>query len=312
MRALTVLSSFLLAAPLLAQPAPRVTVTLNPQQPTVGDRVEAVLTLQVPAAELASDPRFPVWSGRWGEAEVLLEGPGQKVSEEGGIATYQQRVVLAAFRPGKVPLPATDVAIPRKNGTIQAATPAGLGLLVRSVLPADEKQPVPRPPAPPRQLPLGERFWWTVAVLSALCLLAGWLLWRRRGTAAEGPGAVPVLAPFEELSSELDRLSAEPSAVLLHTRLSMALRRYLGRVLPFPAVESTTSEVMRQLQSRRMPGPLVRQTVELLRACDMVKFARQEVEEARVRERVNAARQLGQGYETLFAPKEPEALEKAG
>lgn len=311
MRVLTVLS-LLLAAPLLAQPAPRVTVTLNPQQPTVGDRVEAVLTLEVPAAELASDPRFPVWSGRWGEAEVLLEGPGQKVSEEGGVATYQQRVVLAAFRPGKVPLPATNVAIPRKDGTIQAATPAGLGLDVRSVLPADEKEQIPRPPAPPRQLPIGERFWWTLAALLALCLLAGWLLWRRRRTAAEGPGAVPVLAPFEELSGELDRLSAEPSAVLLHTRLSLALRRYLGRVLPFPAVESTTSEVMRQLQSRRMPGPLVRQTVELLRACDMVKFARQEVGDERTRERLDVARRLGRDYETLFAPREPEALEKAG
>lgn len=312
MRILAVLS-LLLASPLLAQPAPRVTVTLNPQQPTVGDRVEAVLTLTVPTADLAAEPRFPVWSGKWGEAEVLLEGPGQKISEEGGVATYQQRIVLAAFRPGKVPLPATNVAIPQKNRTLQAATPAGLGLDVRSVLPADEKQQVPRPPAPPRQLPIGERFWWTLAASLALCLLAGWLLWRRRKTAAEGPGAVPVLAPFEELSGELDRLlSAEPSPVLLHTRLSMALRRYLGRVLPFPAVESTTSEVMRQLQSRRMPGPLVRQTVELLRACDMVKFARQEVGDARTRERLDAARQLGRDYETLFAPREPETLEKAG
>ena len=77
MRASTVLVLALFAAPLLAEAAPRVTVTLNPQQPTVGDRVEAVLTLTVPTAELAADPRFPAWSGRWGEAEVLLEGPGQ-------------------------------------------------------------------------------------------------------------------------------------------------------------------------------------------------------------------------------------------
>jgi hypothetical protein len=278
----------------------------------VGDRIEAVLTLQVPTTELASDPRFPVWSGRWGEAEVLFEGPGQKVAENGGVATYQQRLVLAAFRPGKIPLPATKVAIPQKNRTVQAATPAGLGLDVRSVLPAGEKQPAPKPPAPLKQLPIGERFWWTLAALLALCILSGWLLWWLKKKAAKGSALVPVLAPFEELAGELDRLSAEPSTVLLHTRLSMALRRYLGRVLPFPAVFSTTSEVMRQLQSRRMPGPLVRQTVELLRACDMVKFARQEVEEARTRERVDAARKLGKDYETLFAPREPEMLEKAG
>lgn len=311
MRVLAVLS-LLVASPLLAQPAPRVQVTLDPQQPTVGDRVEAVLTLEVPEAELVGEPRFPVWSGKWGEAEVLVEGPGQKVSEEGGVATYRQRLVLAAFRPGKVPLPAANVAIPRRDRTIQAATPGGLGLDVRSVLPPGEEPPEPRPAAAPRRLPLGERFWWTFAALLALCLAAGWILWRRRRTAGEGEAAVPVLAPFEELSGELDRLSAEPSAVLVHTRLSMALRRYLGRVLPFPAVESTTSEVQRQLLSRRMPGPLARQTVELLRACDMVKFARQEVGEARAKERVDAARRLGRDYEALFAPREPETLEKAG
>jgi hypothetical protein len=310
-RALAFLS-LLVAAPLLAQPAPRVTVALNPQQPTVGDRVEAVLILKVPTAELAGEPRFPVWSGKWGEAEVLLDGPGQKVSEEGGVATYQQRLVIAAFRPGKVVLPATNVAIPQKNGTVQAATPAGLGLDVRSVLPPGEERPAPKPPAAPRKLPLGERFWWTFAALLALCLAAGWLLWRRRRATGEGTAMVPVLEPFEELTGELDRLTAEPSAVLVHTRLSMALRRYLGRVLPFPAVESTTSEVLRQLHSRRMPGPLVRQTVDLLRACDMVKFARQEVGEARAKERLDAARKLGRDYETLFAPREPETLEKAG
>ena len=299
------------ALPAHAQPASEVQVTLDPARPRVGDRVAAVLTLTVDPSQLAAEPRFPVWSGRWGEAEVLVEGPPQKISEEGGTATWQQRIVLAAFRTGKVALPPAEVAMPLRDRTVKARTPADLAIDVVSVLPQEEKEPGLKPPAPPRSLPVGERFWWTLAALLAACLAVGWLLWRQHRARAGMVPAAPPLPPFAELTGELDRLTSEPSVILAHTRLSMALRRYLGRVTSFPAVESTTSEIQRQLLSRQMPGPLVRQTVELLRACDMVKFARQEVAEERTRERVDAARRIGGEYETLLAPK-PDELEAAG
>jgi hypothetical protein len=299
------------AAPLLAQPAPEVQVALSTAQARVGDRIEAVLTLTLETSQLAAEPRFPVWSGRWGEAEVLVESPPQRISEEGGTATWQQRIVLAAFRTGKVELPPAEVAVPLRDRTVKARTPAGLAIDVVSVLPKEEENPGLKPPAAPQSLPVGERFWWTVAALLAACLAVGWLLWRQHRARAGMVPAAPPLPPFAELTGELDRLTSEPSVILAHTRLSLALRRYLGRVTSFPAVESTTSEIQRQLLSRRMPGPLVRQTVELLRACDMVKFARQEVAEERTRERVDAARRIGGEYETLLAPK-PDELEAAG
>src|SRR6185295_10852729 len=149
-------------------------------------------------------------------------------------------------------------------------------------------------------------------VLTAACLAAGWLLWRRSRAAAPAAAAAPPLPPFEELTAELGRLGSEPSMIALHTRLSLALRRYLGRRLPFPAVESATSEIQRQLLSRRMPGPLVRQTVELLRACDLVKFARQEVAGSQARERAESALRIAGEFESHLAPREPEALEAAG
>src|SRR6185436_4533769 len=190
--------------------------------------------------------------------------------------------------------------------TVQVGTPAGLALTVRSVLPAGDKNPAPKPPAPPRQLPIGAPFWWTLAASGAVLALLAWVLWRRRrAEGAEGVAARPALPPFDELLRELDRIAGEPSVVLLHTRLSLALRAYLGRSLGFPAAESTTSEIHRSLLSRRMPGTLIRPLVELLRACDLVKFARQEVGEERARERLAAARQLGREIETWARPVEP-------
>ncbi|HEX3552037.1 MAG TPA: hypothetical protein VIA62_02280 [Thermoanaerobaculia bacterium] len=310
MRAGALLLAVLAAVPALAQPSP-VTVSLAPNGLTVGDPAQAVVTVRVRAAELAGEPRFPVWGPTWGEAEIIEKDAPQKTGEKDGIATWQQTLTLRAFRPGSVPLPPMTVEVPLKGGnprTLLAQTPAGLALAVRSVIPPEEKSPIPKPPAAMRPLEIGSRFWWTLGILSALCLAGLWLLRRRRRTAGAGVAEIPVLPPFEELAGELDRLAAEPSMLALHTRLSLALRRYLGRRLPFPAVESTTAEIQRQLLSRRMPGPVARPLVELLRACDLVKFARQEVEETRARERVAAARRLAGDLEVHLAPREPEAL----
>jgi len=306
-----ILGFLLFASPLHAQPAP-VQVHLAPNAPTVGDHVQATITLRARASDLADEPRFPPWGKTWGEAEIVEQSKPVKVSEQGGIAVYEQRLVLTAFRTGPVPLPPVEIAAPTKAGTALAQTPAGLALAVRSVIPQNEKDPKPKPPAAMRPLPIGERFWWTVAILTAACLAGAWLLWRRRRAVGSPAVAVPLLPPLEELTAELDRLGAEPSMIALHTRLSLALRRYLGRRLPFPAVESTTSEIQRQLLSRRMPGPLVRQAVELLRACDLVKFARQEVAEARARERTASALGIARELEEHLSPRQPEQLEAAG
>ncbi len=280
----------------------------------MGDPVQATITLQAPTANLADAPRFPVWGKTWGEAEVVARSEPVKVSERGGTATWEQKLTIAAFKTGSVPLPPVAVALPYKTGTVQAQTPAGLALTVRSVIPAGEKDPTPRPPAPLRSLSLGARFWWTLAALGAACLAAAALLWLRGRRAGSAAGARPALPPLEELMAELDRLRGETSMLALHTDLSLALRRYLGRRLPFPALESTTSDIQRQLLSRRMPGPLARRTVELLRACDLVKFARQEAGEAQGRERAEAARRVAGEWESHLAPapEAPEALEATG
>ncbi len=303
-------SLVLTSASLLAQ-APALTVSLTPKAPTVGDHVVATLTLRARTADLAAEPRFPVWGKSWGEAEIVRKEEPVKVGEQGGVATWEQKVEVVPFRPGAVPLPPMTVALPLKTGTVQAATPAALALAVRSVIPANEKAPQAKPPAPPRPLALGARFWWTVAGLGAACLAAFALLWLQLRKRAKAARAVPALPPLAELRAEIAGLAAEPSMLALHTRLSFALRRYLGRRLPFPAVESTTGEVQAQLAERRMPGALARQTVELLRACDLVKFARQEVGSTQGRARAEAAARLGEEWEAHLAPVAPEGAEES-
>lgn len=327
------------AAPLAAQAPPRLEVALKPvgatgETPaglTVGDPVEAVLTLS--ASSLAADPRFPVWGAAWGDAEVLEKGEPEKVGTTGGASgtvTWRQRIIVAAYRTGKIDLPPVQVAVPLRDRTIQAESPPGLAFEVRSVLPPGapgtpggtpgDKELTPKPPAALRPLPIGAAFWWTLAGMSALSAFLYWMLWRQsRRRRAAGEAEKPPLPAYEELIGTLDALGAEPSMLRLHTRLSLALRHYLSRALSVPAPESTTSEVHRLLLNHRLPAPIVRQTVELLRACDLVKFARQEVGETLGRERVEAARRIAADLDRRMRPVEspetpetPAQLEAAG
>ncbi len=287
---------------------PLVEVALSPRQVTVGDRVEAFLTVAVPDG--AGAPRFPTWRKGWGAAEVLEADEPVRVADAGqeGRTLYRQRLVLAAFTPGRVTLPPAAVAVPLAEQTLQALTPDGLALDVASVLPEDDRKLEPRPAAALRPLPWGARFWGTAGVMSAALLAAALLLWRRNRPVrlAAAAAAQP---PLAELLARLDHLEAVgPEApVAAHTQLSLALRRYLGRSLSFRAPESTTSEIQRLL-ARRVPSALARRVVDLLRACDLVKFARQEAPSERVRERVAAARQMAAEVEAHLQPAPPPAV----
>jgi hypothetical protein len=303
------LALLLLAIPASAQ---QVQVNLSPGPFTVGDPIEAVISLQVRSASLLSEPRFPTWQKTWGEAEIIAKAEPQKISEQNGTATYQQRLTLAAFRTGTVALPSVAIAVPLRSRTIQATTPAGLSFNVQSVLPKGEKNPKPKPAKPPVSLPIGEAFWWTLAAMSLGCLLVGWLLFRQSRNRIVPAGRRPDLSPLEELAETLDQLARETSALRLHTALSLAFRHFLNRTLSFPAEESTTSEIHRHLLAGRLPAPLVRQAVELLRACDLVKFARQPVGEDRSRERLEAALRIGEEIEERLRPFEAVPLEAAG
>ncbi|HZI63155.1 MAG TPA: hypothetical protein VFE44_00165 [Thermoanaerobaculia bacterium] len=299
------------ATPAAAQPT--LTVELRPPEVTVGDHVEAVLTLAVPEGELSGEPRFPVWQKTWGEAEIVRADPPARAGASGGAVTFTQRLVLAGFRPGEISLPPVEVAVPSSSGTSAVATAADLALRVRSVLPPGVEDPEPKPPAPPRPLPWGRAFWWSLAAGLALCAALGLLLWRRARRRAAGVAETPRLEPFAELLARLQEIAQLPAGASepAHTRLSLALRRFLGRAFGFHAAESTTTEIQRQLRSRHLPEVAARRAVRLLRECDAVKFARVPAPPGALGERLGAARAVGEEVESHLRPPVPAAaLEK--
>ena len=288
--------------PVIARAAPTLDVDVPPAPVHVGDRVRVTLTLTVPD-ELAGAPRFPVWDKSWGDAEIVSAG----AVENPGSGVFRQSLVLVPFSTGDVALPPQGVEVALATGTVHLETPAA-ALHVDSLLPPKEAKAEARPPAPPQDLPLGERFWWTFASGGALCLLAGGLLYFRGRKASTGDAAgrgETQITPLAELERELDALTAlgptlasEPA----HTRLSLAARRFLGRSFGFHALESTTSEVRAALRERAVPREAASALVEVLRACDAVKFARQGASAEAAVQRLSSLRSAAATITAALAP----------
>lgn len=294
------------ATPPAGAAVPRVEVAVAAGTHTVGDPI--ALTLTVVAPGLGTPPRMPSAATlrSWGDAEVISAGP---VAADGP-DRWKQAMTVRVFRPGARVLPPLRVALPFADGTREVAT-APLSLEIGSVIPADAKGLAlePRPPSPPLPLPLSRWVWATLAALVVLLAAGIWALvaLRRRRAATAGEAALPPLAPLPELERALDRLAGERASERLHTGLSLALRRYLGRTLDLHAVEATTTEIHRRLVAAGVPAGFVRGTVRLLRDCDAVKFAKAEPPPEVGAERVAAARGLAGELERHLHPPAPEA-----
>ncbi len=307
------LASLLLAAAVLPPVPAHLSVSIQPDQLTVGDRTEVTLSLTVAADQLAGPPRFPVWKDSWGNARVLKAGPVRKVSKKNGEQVFEQSVTLVPFSTGKIPLPPRQIAVPFHSSTAEVATPDELALHVRSVLPSAEEKGtklVPKPPAPPRPLGLGAAFWWTGAAGSLMVLAALALLYRRRRRAGAEGLTRPLKPPLEELEARLNEARRETDLDRLHTAVSLALRGYLGRVLSFSACDRTTREIRDELRNRRQPEVWSRSCVQLLLDCDQVKFARHRAERSVAEDRIARALEVGRALETRLRPV-PADVEKS-
>jgi len=282
-----------------AAPAPALEVALEPTAATVGDPIVATLTLRLPPADAALAPRFPDWTDGWGEAEVREAAPAARRAAADG-AVWTQRLVLAAYRTGRVALPPVAVAVPREP-PVGVATPADLAIEIRSVLPEDRADWQPAPPAPPAKLGVPTAFWIVAAGLAAA---AAALAWRARRGAPEA--VAPPLAPLAELERALATVDLG-DAEAAHAALSLALRRYLGLAFSMPAAQASTSELGRRLSRRGLSADLVRRAVRLLREADQVKFARAPARREQAAARVAEARAVARAVADHLAPPAPEA-----
>ncbi len=298
---------------------PTLTLTLSPREIKVGDLVEAVLTIELDAGTGEPVPTFPDWQSHWGSAEIRdvgkvtrSAGDGDRDAVSGLRARYSQTLLLTSFRPGSVTLPPEAVTLGGGETAIEYLTePATFE--VGSVLPVGDQPLEPKPPAPPRSLPVGSRFWWTAGLLAALAVgLSALLLMRRRADAADATYAGKPIDPWDALESALDKLATATDAETVFTGLSLELRRYLGRSLAFPAAESTTTELRRRLLRSGLPSSVCGDVVRLLVEADAVKFAKRIPPPGRVLECLEQTRVTATEVRNFLRPEEVSKPGKEG
>ena len=129
---------------------------------------------------------------------------------------------------------------------------------------------------------------WAAGLLGILLIMSVLFWWYKRGR-REKPPVIPHIPPHIRAKKEIEELDAQRffekgHAKRFYFRFSEILRRYLGSLRGFPAVELTTEEIARCIDREQDRGLLA-----LLRQADLVKFADRVPAPARKEEEVKTA-----------------------
>jgi len=190
---------------------------------------------------------------------------------------------VAAWDVGSQPIRIADVVV-RFDGAERRVPIGGTAVFVRSVLPADSAQRIPKPP---RALFESTQFpWWLWALVAAAIVATGLLLWwwiRRR----RRPAPPVIVDPFARAESEFQRIEA---LALLEagergryvTLMVEVLRDYLAARYAEAALSLTSTELHRSLAS--LPFVPQERLTRLLTEADLIKFARRPVSSEHARE----------------------------
>jgi hypothetical protein len=226
---------------------------------------------------------FPEQDGGTGSARVTVL-PEDKDHPEIVTTVLEIPVVLLPEKPGRnaLVLPPLPVAIARANGDLSTVCTHAHSITVEDPI-ANEPEAEPRPNPPPRvqREEWREAKLFAIVVTSALVLgvLFGLLFrhWKNRPRPVPPP---PPPRPAWEVA--LERLHEVRHAGLLDTnrkgefcdRVSDALREYVGTTLGFDGLERTTDEITEELRKSTMADVERTRVLDVLRECDLVKFAK--------------------------------------
>lgn len=263
----------------------RAKLEVEPDVATVGDRVQATLTVDLPG-EMTLESRsigpglgdFTVFSGEWQEPTETDQG-----------TRHVWTGTISAFETGDLEIPAIRLDLGGPDGTSSVSSES-VAVEIVSVLepedPAEEELDLAdiKPPASvdPNFRPL------TVAlvILGVLLVVAVVLWWLHRRYAARLAAVAPPDDPFhrmpphewvyEELRQLLERRIPEQGQVdLFYSELSRILKRYLGGRYRLDLMEHTTDEITPLLEQVGTGERPLASVSRVLGDCDRVKFAKE-------------------------------------
>lgn len=256
-----------------------VSANLSERSITVGDTV--FLRIQVHGAQgTRVQPLNLKPLERVSNLEVLQAGQWDTLHHAGALV-HQQRIQLTAWDSGYYQLPALEVAYLDLTGVPGTSESKPIDLQVRLL--SEDSEPI-RPIHGIVEEPLTlEDFLPFLGGLAMLLLLAGlvWYFWRRRQVADKQAQEEPSLPPYELAVQRLRKLREQQlwqrgEVNSYYSELSYILRAYLEARFAFPALESSTSDILRESRKQRWESGMEARVLHVLQTADLVKFAKAE------------------------------------
>lgn len=157
--------------------------------------------------------------------------------------------------------------------------------------------------------------WWPWFLAFLVLVLAGWWLYKKYRqtdeTGAQPPAEfspTPFKDPLKDLSKRIARLhnttfDSQQDFEDFYIALGDAIRTYFEDLYHIPALESTSGEILRDLQNRSVDHELISHTRRVLNEADMVKFARFTPTEEQANKALNKADAFLKKVRNLDGPK---------
>lgn len=267
-----------------ADRAPRVTVTIGPEQPRVGDRVVITYRFRYRARDRVEfQPDVVAFQQPAIEMDYARDQPERDRSArpaESGFVTTDVSVAVQPFKVADVLVASLPARVNTGDEIARICTPE-VRFRVRSVF-GNTGHPAPKDVTDPvdvrveavvlRNAALAADI--LFAVVIATLVAAGW--WRARPKVVPPPP--PPRHPYLVARDALEALAHGDLLSRGHTKdyydaISDVIRRYLGGMRGFDAIEMTSDEVIAQVRKNPLPGVPLVEVERLLSECDLVKFA---------------------------------------
>lgn len=287
----------LAAPPAAAASDVEVSFTPDKREITLGEPARLQLEVVYPAGYQVIFPKVP---RVWGDFEVRSQSQTRTISSGQGEETTSQVIEVTLFALGTFETPELMITFRDLNGRVSDRLAPTVSLTAVSVL--SEGDTELRDIRAQAELPLLPA--WIVGVMVALGAVAAaaviYILLRRRSTKVPVPVPVSrVRSPFEIAMDELERIELLdlPARQIYKEHSSLisdCLRRYLEAAYEAPLLERTTDEIRMALRKVAIHPNHSSETIELLRECDLVKFAKFEPGVEAAREYTTRARKLVQ------------------
>jgi hypothetical protein len=285
-------------------PGPEFQAAIDRREIKIGDLVHLRLALSVPEGWQIQTPSWQPQLGEWKlrGASIL---PVTRTNTDWKWVGFDLEVAI--YKIGEFEIPSLEASFISSSGEKNSLKSNPLKIRVTSVLPAGKQEIKELKP----QLELPPDYLWLYLLLGFLLVLAvgSYLLYRfylRRRKPAP-PEPLLEIPPDQEALTAIERLLSrglirEGKFKEFYLELSEIVKKYLESRLQVTALERTTEEFLRDLESVALPCQ-VRHTIHrFLENCDWVKFAKYIPEEAETSCSVNQSRQIIEETEIFLKP----------